>query len=258
MKGRLVASWMLLCAFLSNAPCRAAGDNLPEALFRDGNASYQKGDFAAAERSYRMLAGLGIENAPVLYNLGNACYKQKKLGEAIYYWEKARRVAPGDPEISENLRLGRLLVVDRIEVPESPLPVRILSAAVHLLTASQETAIVLALFIAANLQFSVYLLARNRRAARWALSVSLAVSVLILPVAGSLAWKIYEAGHRVEAVIIEPKADVRSGPATGNITVVTVHEGTLVFVLEESGGWYRISLPNGWTGWLPSVSLRIL
>lgn len=49
-----------------------------------------------------------------------------------------------------------------------------------------------------------------------------------------------------------------SAPGGDSIAVVTVHEGILVSVRGESNGWYQISLPNGWTGWLPSRTLRIL
>ena len=42
-------------------------------------------------------------------------FKQKRLGEAIYYWEKARHKLPADQEIQENLELANLLIVDRIE-----------------------------------------------------------------------------------------------------------------------------------------------
>jgi hypothetical protein len=29
-------------------------------------------------------------------------------------------------------------------------------------------------------------------------------------------------------------------------------------VIESSNGWHQISLPNGWSGWLPQSYLRIL
>jgi len=73
----------------------------PESLFDQGNSSYQEGDFAAAEKYYRQVLQSGFENGSLYFNLGNACFKQKKLGEAIYYWEKARRKMPRDPEVRE-------------------------------------------------------------------------------------------------------------------------------------------------------------
>jgi tetratricopeptide (TPR) repeat protein len=230
----------------------------PVAVFSAGNAHYQSGDFAAAERCYRQLMDRGIDNGVVYYNLGNACFKQKKLGEAIYYWEKARRILPGDAEVRENLQLASLLVVDRIDVPEDPLPIRLTWNAVHFFTIAQESRTVLILFFAVNLFFSLYFLTRKRRLAFWAATAGLAVALLLLLVAGSLAWKIYQEGHDREGVIIEQKVDIRSGPGMENITVVTVHEGVMVHVRAESNGWYQIILPNGWTGWIPGAAIRIL
>lgn len=252
----------ILCALASmmlmGGVCRAAGVESVHAIFDEGNAHYQSGDFEAAERSYRRLLEQGVDSGTVYYNLADACFKQKKLGEAIYYWEKARRRLPGDSDIRENLQLANLLIVDRIDIPEVPLPVRLASRVVRLLTIAQESRLVLALFIAANALFSVYLLTRKPRLAFWTLTGSLTAALLTLLFAGSLTWKVYQDAHRREGVIVEQKVDIRSGPGAENITVVTVHEGVLVRVRGESNGWYQISLPNGWNGWLPGSSIRIL
>jgi len=236
----------------------AAGAESLTAAFSQGNAHYQSGDFAAAERAYRLLFDRGADSGAVYYNLGNACFKQQKLGEAIYYWEKARRLMPADADVRENLQLANLLIIDRIDVPEDPLPVRLLSTAAHRFTVEQESRIALALFIVANALFSIYLLIRRPRIAFWALTASLAAVLFALLFAGSLAYKVYQQEYRRQGVIVEQKVDVRSGPGNENITVVTVHEGIMVRVRMESNGWYQISLPNGWTGWLPGSSVRIL
>ncbi len=227
-------------------------------VLNQGNAHYQSGDFAAAERSYRLLLDQRVDSGIVYYNLGNACFKQKKLGEAIYYWEKARRRLPGDTDVLENLQLANLLIVDRIDVPEDPLPVRILSRAAHYFTIAQESRIVLALFVIANALFGLHVMMRKPRVAFCTLTGSLTAALLLLLFAGSLAWKVYQQDHRREGVIVEQKVDIRSGPGIENVTVVTVHEGIVVQVRGESNGWYQISLPNGWNGWLPGASVRIL
>ena len=255
-------SKFLLCIVVSvllhgNLHAAADAESLP-AVFRQGNAHYQSGDFPAAERAYRRLLDQGVDSGAVYYNLGNACFKQKKLGEAIYFWEKARRRMPTDAEVRENLQLANLLIVDRIDVPEDPLPVRLLSTAAHLFTVEQESRIVLALFITANALFSIYLLIRRPRIAFWTLTGSLAAVLFAFLFAGSLAYKVYRQEYRRQGVIVEQKVDVRSGPGMENITVVTVHEGIVVQVRMETNGWYQISLPNGWTGWLPGNSVLIL
>lgn len=256
-RGRIV----LLC-FFSLVLIRTGGQGAVResiaALFADANALYQKGDFAGAERGYRQLVEKGFEGGALYYNLGNACFKQKKLGEAIYFWHKAKQELPGDPDVRENLELANLLVVDRVEVPADPLPLRWLDSAVHRLTITQESWLVLLLFVAANGLVAMHILAKNPRLAFRALIAALITGAFTLVFTCSLVWKIYEKSNRLEGVVTEQKVDVRSGPGTDNITVFAVHEGILLRIRGESGGWYQVSLPNGWSGWLQKNSVRVL
>src|SRR5437867_9197539 len=99
-----IASLLLLLLF---ADARVACPAQPLAgVFSQANADYQKGDFISAEAHYRRLLDAGVESGSIYYDLGNACFKQKKLGEAIYFWEKARQKLPGDRDVRENLELA--------------------------------------------------------------------------------------------------------------------------------------------------------
>lgn len=227
-------------------------------LFAEGNALYQSGDYASAEQIYRRLLEAGVDSGTLDYNLGNVCFKQKKLGEAVYYWEKAHKKLPRDRDVRENLELANLLVVDRIEVPANPWPIRILDSAVHLFNLQQESWLALFLFIGTNLLLSIYLLAKTRLATLVGLFGSLAAAALLILFLSSLCWKIYEQRNRQEGIIVEQKVDIRSGPGNDNITVFTVHEGIKVRVRGETAGWYQISLANGWTGWLEKGAVRVL
>ncbi len=248
------------CAFvlLWTVLLRGASKEALAALFAQANAHYQSGDFAAAEQLYRQLDEKKADSGALYYNLGNACFKQKKLGEAIYYWEKAQRRLPGDPDIAENLDLANLLVIDRIEIPQAPLPLRWLDSAIHRWTINQNSWIVLIMFVITNAFLAAYLAARSRRSALRALTLALASGLFFLLFAGSLTWRLYEKNARQEGIVIEQKAEVRSGPGSENITVFTVHEGILLRVRGETGGWYQVSLPNGWSGWLQKSVIRVL
>jgi tetratricopeptide (TPR) repeat protein len=247
---------LLLCA--APPPVSAADLNSLGIIFTRGNEEYQRGEFAAAERSYQELLGRGVESGALYYNLGNVCFKQKKIGEAIYYWEKAKKMMPGDRDIEENLALANLMVVDRVEVPPDPFPVRAFNRLQELLSVNQATWLVLFLFVAANLFFSVYLLAASQRLCMRALAAALISGALVLILGSALSWRIYSEHTRMEGIVTEQKADVRSGPGPDNITVFTVHEGIKVRVRGETSGWYQVSLPNGWNGWLQAGALRIL
>jgi tetratricopeptide (TPR) repeat protein len=255
---RLLQVTLILSLVAVNALFAAQAPDQPGLLFGQGNSAYQGGDFPAAEKDYRRVLEMGYENGLLYFNLGNACFKQKKLGEAIYYWEKAKMLMPSDQEIRENLELANLLIVDQIEAPEDAFPVRVIKGIRDLLTIAQETRLVLGLFLAANILFFLYIVPKNPRHAFRVLTGSFVVGALTVLMAGSLAWKIYDRDFRQKGIVLEQKVDVLSGPATENITVFTIHEGIKVRVHGSSNGWYQISLPNGWSGWLPRESVGIL
>jgi tetratricopeptide (TPR) repeat protein len=242
----------LICLFAASAQ-----DN-PARLFSQGNSEYQKGDYSSAEQHYRQILDSGMENGSLYYNLGNACFKQKHLGDAIYYWEKARQKMPADPDIRGNLELANRLLVDRIEAPADPFLVQIMVRVQGWLTIAEQSKLVLILFMAVNILLAIYWLIQSPRFASYAIVGCLAAGLLFILAAGSLSWKIYLAENRKEGVVIEQKVDIRSGPGTENITIFTIHEGLKVRILGSSSGWHQINLPNGWSGWLPQSYLRIL
>lgn len=250
LSSAILALWLvLLPAAFGGSPGNEAAK-----LFALGNSAYQQGDYGAAERHFQRILDLGIESGPVYYNLGNACFKQNKLGQAVYCWEKARRRMPGDRDVRENLELAALMVVDRIEPEPEPVPVRLLSALPRLLSVEQESRLALILFVAASMLFSIYLLIRKSRA----LAASLLLGALFVLSGCSLAWKIYDSSYRKEGVVVEQKVDVRSGPGTQNTTLFTIHEGTRVRIHAAVAGWHQVSLPNGWSGWIDAKSVWIL
>ncbi len=257
IKNLLAFLCCLIFSGMSAAIADPAQENATRA-FAQANSEYQKGNYISAEKHYREIVDSGIDSGPVYYNLGNACFKQKRLGEAIYYWEKARQKLPFDREIRENLELAGLLLVDRIEVPSDSLPLQILSRLARFLTIEQESWLIIVLFIAANAFFSIYLLAKNPRPAFRALIACIASGILFLVFAGSVTWKVYEKDFRKNGVVVEQRVDVKSGPGTENITIFTIHEGIKVRVHKSSDGWHQISLPNGWNGWLPQDNILIL
>jgi uncharacterized protein YgiM (DUF1202 family) len=165
---------------------------------------------------------------------------------------------PGDRDIRENLELANLLLVDRIDTSADSLPSRFLSGIPALLTIAQGTWLVLSLFVIANILFALFLLLKNPNNSHRALLGCVAVCVLVAILACFLAWQIYEQDFSKKAIVVEQKVDVRSGPGIENIAVFTIHEGIKVRVHESSNGWYQISLPNGWNGWLKQIAIRIL
>ena len=95
----MIGAGLLLAASLASADL--------DATFDRGVAAYREGKWEEAEGAWRAMAEAGVHDPRVEYNLGNAAWKQGRLGEAIWRWERARRLDPDDRDLRSNLALAR-------------------------------------------------------------------------------------------------------------------------------------------------------
>src|SRR5580704_15983420 len=83
--------------------------------FKAANQLYNAGKFAEAAAAYEKIEP---KTAHVYYNLGNACFRQNKLGLAVLNYARARQLAPRDPDILANLKFAQQrLGVEDVNTP---------------------------------------------------------------------------------------------------------------------------------------------
>ncbi len=58
-------------------------------------------------------------------------------------------------------------------------------------------------------------------------------------------------------VVTATSANMRSGPGTGFLKIVTLNKNASFTVWEERDGWVRISLTDGQTGWVSASLVRV-
>lgn len=101
----------------------AAPDAADDAVLREATTLYDRDRIEEALRLYRTLAAKHPEElrANLLFNEGNCLYRLGRNGEAVAKYETARRLAPRDSDIVENLNFVRarlnLPLVRRTETP---------------------------------------------------------------------------------------------------------------------------------------------
>ncbi len=242
---------LALALVLLAAP--ATGQTAEEA-FERGNEAYAAGDWAAAAAAYGTVLDYRVADARVYYNLANAEFRMGRLGPAILYYERARRLDPADPEIESNLRFVQGFRFDRVEVEESFVLLEALHRAQALLGVDGQAWILVILFWAAG-----GILARGlARPGRfgpvhgWPLA---AIGTLFVFVALSW-WNTFDRLERRElAVVMAPAAEIVAGPGPSNPSLLTVHEGLTVEVLDDRGDWIQVSLPNGINGWISTRAI---
>lgn len=247
---------LLLVGLAGNAPARGGiGQEEVPALFREGNALYEREDYAGAARRYREIIEGGWESAPVYYNLGNVYFKRNRLGEAILHYRRARNLAPRDPEINKNLEYAREALRDDIAELPTGIWRRAGQTLAGWLSLGEWIGVTAGIYFLALFWLLAAILFRPLR------KFSPAVLKTLLPVlviSGALTLLAYSHYRTPRGIILAEAVPVRYGPVETDAAAFNLHMGTEVRVVRERNGWYQVALPDGTSGWLPAESLGLI
>ncbi len=259
------ASWIFLIFMCCAGPVLGTqADSLslapeqPDTLFSKANAAFQDGNFELAARLYSQLVDAGYQSAALYYNLGNACFRNHRLADAILNYERASLLDPRDPDIRFNLELARTYVKDKIDVLPQPFYLRWHRALVRLLPPDAWAWISLVCFALAFMFFSVYLYFHSflvRRTGFW-----VAVFLFFVSVSSFVFAREHHSlvtGQHT-AVIYDPSVTVKSTPDQSGTDLFVLHEGTKVSLGDELGDWREIRISDGNKGWVPRASIRTI
>jgi len=222
-----------------------------EERFEAANRAYETGDFAGAEKEYRAILDSGIQAPEVYYNLGNAYFRQGRIGRAILNYERAQRLDPADPDARYNLDFCRRQVADR-DAPPSHWLASAYQAWTRAVGARGEVWLLLVFYLPGSVALGAWILARQERFRRLARFVTVVLLLLALPAAGLVILRAAFRAADAPAIVLADKVEGRSGPGDDNAALFTVHEGLKVQVRNQSGGWVQVLLPNGLNGWVPA------
>ncbi|TAK61107.1 MAG: tetratricopeptide repeat protein [Bacteroidetes bacterium] len=249
MKTRLI----ILCLFA----LQLAFSQKAEQLFGQANQSYRNGEYEQAVQIYEQIVSSGYVDASLYFNLGNAYYKLKKYPEAILYFERAKRLEPGDEDVEHNLLLTNLHVVDKIEPVPQLFLIEWWNAFVNLFsTDGWAWAAIIALWGTA-LFGSLLLILRSDVLRRL---------LLLIATIGLLASILSFIGlfqrHQVEsieyAIVFLPSVSIKSAPDVQSTDLFVLHEGVKAQVMDNVGEWKKIKLADGKIGWMQASSLQTI
>ena len=231
-----------LAAFAADLPAATAA-------FRAGNAAYEQGRYEEAAAAYQKATAAGASDARLYYNQGNALFRLGRLGEAILAYERARKLAPADPDIAFNLRFAQSRIVDKISEPPSNAVTRVLWSlhTGYSLRAGVWAAFALFALGFAALACGLFLSPAGRIAATL-LSVLAFAGLLVFSPSLWLRIRHQESAGRV--VVLEPVAELYSGPGEKHELLFRAHEGTVFDIVERRGEWLSVKLPDGKGGFI--------
>lgn len=224
------------------------------ALFQKGNQSYEEGQFSQAVEQYEKISHLGVRNFKVFYNLGNAYFRRNELGKAIINYRRALLLEPRDEDVQANLSFVKLFTLDKIEEQKINPFSNLLHWFLNLLSAD-EFALLASFSYSLSMLFGIMVVLRKSR--RY-FRILFVVFLVLLAIFGSSLLTRMHFDSLEYGVVVVPEAQVRSGPGDDYVLQFTGHEGLEFRVDEKTKEWYRISLPNGIKGWIPSEAVEMI
>jgi tetratricopeptide (TPR) repeat protein len=220
------------------------------------NKAYSAGSYTNAAELYQEVVAAGFVSPELYYNLGNAYFKMNDFARAILWYERSKRLDPGNEDVNFNLNVANTKISDKIEPLPEMFYKRWFNGLLLLFSVDAWAIMGVCLFIAGLCGFILYLASRIlvlRKAGFW-----LALGLLFLSFfTFAFAWNGYrltESTH--EAIVFTPTITVKSSPNEKSTDLFVLHEGAKVKLLDNIGGWYEIRIANGSVGWLPKEVLE--
>jgi tetratricopeptide (TPR) repeat protein len=232
-------------AVIAPALSRAA---TPSEDFTKANQLYKEKDYDKAIALYQGILDQGIESAPIYFNLGNAYFKDGDLGRAILYYMKAKRLDPGNEDITNNLGFAKQFTSIQMEgVQLNPIN-SFIASIVSPYRLDALAWIATAFFVL----FVAFL------AVRYGLGIAgpyvkagIVVTLILLVTVSFVTTFKYRHDYLTRrAVLVTDEAPVRSGPSDEMDVEIQGTPGLVVEILSESGDYYNIQFENNRRGWI--------
>jgi tetratricopeptide (TPR) repeat protein len=215
------------------------------------NKAYSDGLYAEASELYKKVVTAGYESPELYFNLGNTCFKLNDFPGAILWYERAKRLDPGNEDITFNLNVANSKIADKIEPVPEMFYRRWYFLLVNRFPADGWAWISVIFFLTAIASATLYLVSRHlflRKTGFWAAGALLFLFLVTFGFALSAAD---QSRNMREAVIFTPSVTVKSSPDDKSVDLFVLHEGTKVRIIDQIGSWYEIRIANGSVGWLP-------
>ena len=249
VKSLVLVLCLALWAGAGSGPVRASD---LAGLFVDGTRAYQAEAYQAAVEKFESVAGSGVKNPDLFYNLGNAYLKTGDLGRAVLWYERARRLSPNDPDLQFNMDYALTRIKDRSERAFNVSDVLFFWKGLISLKWLQYGA------IASSLFFFVWAGARRIFRKRVFSGPGILLTVLLVSFIAASGLENFRLNSDRRAVILSDSVAVRSGTMATATPLFDLHAGTRVRVMEIKAHHLKIWFAKGKVGWVSADDAEII
>lgn len=225
-----------------------AQDN-PQQQFDKANQLYRQGRYTEAAARYQQLQDLGYHPEALFFNAGNAYYKANRIGQAVYNYEKALQLSPGNDAIEHNLALANQKVNSYVDDLPLVFFQRWWLQLKHLHQPNGWAVISLVLFWLLTAGILIYRYAHGFKKAwlRWGNYTLGALFVLYLIMAADTWWS---SSRHDTGIIMNSSIKVKAAPDDNSKDMFEIQEGMKVKIDDATKDFCKIVLADGKAGWI--------
>lgn len=226
-----------LCLWVAGASLGGGGSGA--ASFDEANRAFAGSHFDEAAQKLEAVISARGYSAPVLFNLGNAYLCAGKTGLAILDYQRARLLAPRDPDIAANLNAARNAAgIEVANVPWYGAFSHALSPDAWAWLASS------ALFGLCAALLATAFWPYARLASRFA---AVGCAVVLAAAVGAVVLR---APQLDEAVVTTKNGVARISPFASAATAFPLNEGQTVAINSSHAGFALVTTADGRRGWV--------
>lgn len=204
-------------------------------FYKKGNYEKALEQFISIEKTY--------PTVNLFYNIGNTYFRLGKIGLALVYYEKARKISPSDDDVIFNIKFLAGLINDPDY--EQSIILRL-----DIYTAKFLFSVSLFIFtVIVSIKFII-----PQKQMFW----GIVLSFIFFSFFSTVYLIKNHLQNRQEAVVTN-SAEIRSGPDISFKVNLTLPEGKKVIVLNKMDNWVEIGIKSlGIKGWLEEKHIEII
>ncbi len=222
--------------------------------FEKGNSFYASQEFDSALIAYKTVLQSKMISKELYLNLGNTFFKLDSIPQAILFYEKGIKLAPGDPDLSYNLQYCNRLIKDKNPIKKSVL----LNELIFSFLGKSPNYWAYSSIILLGLVCVMFAFFRLSIDSKWKkINFYSAIIVLILFGITVLLSSISKSkiNETKYGIVIKNSIKVRTEPSENSSTAFLLHEGSKAKVTAEINEWIEISF-NEKKGWIRTNALE--
>lgn len=219
-------------------------------LLKKAEAAYESKNYAKAIECYEEIIKEGFSSDKLFYNLGNAYYKNKKLGKAIYNYELAKKINPKNEDVLTNLEIAYSKTIDKIETKENFFISAVKSNVLNSFSTETWAWLSIIILFFSLLTLFVFFITHSVLIKRISFfsSAVLFIGFFAVYFLGYSALKSKQ--QKSFAIITSEQTKIHTEPSASSSSKFSLHEGTRVKIIDSDKEWALIKLENSNEGWV--------